>query len=76
MTDEMTDAERIERRLADLEVKSAFMDELLERLNEVLVRQQDQIDRLTAELRRWQDQADAATGPAPRNPLEDKPPHW
>lgn len=76
MTDEMSDGDRIEQRLMDLEVKSAFMDDLLERLNEVIVRQQDQIDRLTVELRRWQDQADAATGPAPRNLLDEKPPHW
>lgn len=72
----MTDADRIEQRLMDLEVKSAFMDDLLERLNDIVVRQQDQIDRLTAELRRWQDQADAATPAAPRKLQDEKPPHW
>jgi len=66
----------IERRLVDLEVKAAFADDLAERLNDVIVRQQQQIDRLVTEVRQLRDQV-AATDPATfRSLRDDLPPHY
>ncbi len=36
----------IEQRIADLETRLAFQDDIIQQLNDVLCRQQDQIDRL------------------------------
>ena len=36
----------IEQRIADLEFRLAFQDDAIRQLNDVLCRQQDQIDRL------------------------------
>ena len=44
---EPTDADA---RLTDLEIKASFTEDLLDTLNEIVARQQAQIDRLTTEL--------------------------
>lgn len=40
----------IELRLTDLEIKASFGEDLLDQLNHVIVRQQQQIDALIREL--------------------------
>lgn len=72
----MPDLDDTERRLEALEVKTAFMDDLLDRLNDVVSRQQGQIERLHTELRRLQEQLDATPGGGLRSLLDEKPPHW
>ena len=69
------DKDRIEQRLDDLEVKAAFTEDLVDRLNEVVVRQQDQIDRLIREIGRLREAAEQ--GPATvRSLREELPPHY
>jgi SlyX protein len=65
-----------DRRLEDLEVKLAFMDDLLDRLNDLVARQQGQINQLAAELRRQQVQLDGAAVGGPGAPRDERPPHW
>ena len=66
-----------ERRLTDLEVKAAFTEDLLDRLNEVIVRQQDQIDLLTREIARlMKQQGPSGEPPAFRSLREELPPHY
>jgi SlyX protein len=65
-----------ERRLTDLEVKAAFTEDLLDRLNEVIVRQQDQIDLLTREIARLKQQGPSGEPPAFRSLREELPPHY
>ena len=48
----MDHPDRIEHRLTDLEVKASFTEDMLDQLNQVIVRQQGQIDRLMRELDR------------------------
>lgn len=65
----------IERRLLELEVKSSFSDDLLEQLNQIIVRQQQQIDRLQREVADLRQQA--PEGAAPFRSLRDElPPHY
>ena len=64
-------------RLTDLETKASFTEDLLDTLNEIVARQQAQIDRLTTELSALRNQmptADAA--PAFRSLRDELPPHY
>jgi predicted TPR repeat methyltransferase/uncharacterized coiled-coil protein SlyX len=69
-------ADPVEARLVELEIKASFVEDTLDQLNEVIVRQQQQIDALGRELARWREQA-TSTNPDPaRNLRDDLPPHY
>jgi len=62
-------------RLKEIEIKLCFQDDTLEKLNQIIIHQQDQIDSLARrfddlELQSWQ--APALSRGAPREP----PPHY
>lgn len=63
-------------RLTDLEIKASYMEDTLDRLNEVVVRQQQQIDLLTRELLALRDQQPKEDGVSPRSLRDDLPPHY
>lgn len=65
-----------EDRLTNLEIKASFSEDLLDKLDQIIIRQQDQIDRLTQELLwlRQQTPADAVSGP--RSLRDELPPHY
>ena len=66
----------IERRLMDLEVKASFMEDLLDSLNQVVVRQQQHIDLLMREIGALRDQM-PESGSTPFRSLRDElPPHY
>ncbi len=65
-----------EHRLTELEIKAGFMEDLVDSLNQVVVRQQQQIDALLREVRQLRDQQPEA-GSAPFRSLRDElPPHY
>ena len=67
----------LERRIAELEIKAAWAEDLLERLNTTVFRQQEAIDLLLRELLRLRDQQQAGGGEAPFRSLRDEiPPHY
>lgn len=66
----------IEERLTNLEVKASFTEDLLDKLDQIIIRQQDQIDRLTREVQWLSKQAPPDAATAPRNPRDDLPPHY
>lgn len=66
----------IEARLTDLEVKASFAEDLLDKLDQIIIRQQDQIDRLTREVQWLSQQAPPEAATATRNLREDLPPHY
>jgi SlyX protein len=70
------DQDPIERRLTALEIKASYGEDLLDRLNEIVVRQQAQIDRLLREAALWRQQADAEDTPAVRSLRDELPPHY
>jgi SlyX protein len=70
---------RLERRLTDLEVKASFTEDLLDQLNLVIYRQQQQIDRLILQLNQLSQQMpeDAASrGDTGHNSRSELPPHY
>lgn len=72
----MTTPHTTQDRLTNLEIKASFSEDLLDKLDQIIIRQQDQIDRLTQELLwlRQQTPTDAATGP--RSLRDELPPHY
>ena len=70
------DLQALDSRVTRLEEKSAFSEDLLEQLNEVIVRQQNQIDLLVRELTRLKQQATASEAPGFRSLREELPPHY
>lgn len=66
----------IERRLTALEIKASYGEDLLDRLNEIVARQQAQIDRLQREAALWRRQADSEDAPAVRSLRDELPPHY
>ena len=66
---------RIDKRLTDLEVKASFSEDLVDHLNDLVARQQEQIDLLIREVGKLKDRA-PDTGGATRDPREDLPPHY
>jgi SlyX protein len=68
----------IDKRLTDLEIKASFAEDTVEQLNEVVTRQQAQIDRLIRELVELRDRTAAAGDPgaAPGTPRDELPPHY
>jgi len=70
-----------EQRLENIETKIAYQDDTIMQLNDVICKQQDQIDRLeklTRQLvRRVKDLSDLSTGaPADFSAENERPPHY
>ena len=65
-----------EHRLTELEIKASYTEDLLDRLNEVVVRQQQQIDRLEREVAGLRRQADEAPATSFRSLRDELPPHF
>ena len=66
---------RIDTRLTELEIKACFTEDLVDALNRLVARQQDQIDRLLREVVRLRDQGPAGE-PPPRGQRDELPPHY
>ncbi|PND37097.1 SlyX protein [Paucibacter aquatile] len=72
-----TSLQNFENRLVDLEIKASFTEDLVEQLNQVIVRQQQQIDALTREVLALRERPAAdAGGPAFRSLRDELPPHY
>lgn len=66
----------IEQRLTDLEIKATFTEDLLDKLDQVIIRQQQQIDMLIREIGDLrQPTTDGGVG-VPRSLREEMPPHF
>lgn len=66
----------METRIAELEVKLSFCEELLEELNRTVYLQQQQIDLLQKEMRALREQAKTLMPDEPREPVDETPPHY
>lgn len=62
-------------RLTELEIKASFTDDLLEQLNDVIARQQLQIDALQRELLALRQQV-RDQGPSLGSARDERPPHY
>ncbi|ANN66905.1 SlyX family protein [Bordetella bronchialis] len=74
----MDEAGDLADRVKELEIKAGFAEDLLDRLNEIVHRQQSQIERLAQQIGqlrgRLADMEDAKAGS--RGPRDELPPHY
>ena len=68
--------EALEGRLVNLEVKLGFMEDLVEELNHIVVRQQRHIDLLVREVTALRDQLGENTPGTFRSLRDELPPHY
>lgn len=68
--------DRVEDRLTDLEVKASFAEDMLDQLNQVIVRQQEQIDRLLRDLRELRERRPSSDDGTFRSLRDELPPHY
>ena len=72
----MNSPHAIEQRLTDLEIKASFNEDLLDQLNQIIVRQQQEIALLQRDVRELRQQAPDADGAALRTAADELPPHY
>ncbi len=74
----MTPPNEIEMRLEALEIKASFTEDLVDKLDQIIISQQRTLEALVSELRDLRAQAASATegGGAQRNLRDDLPPHY
>lgn len=66
----------LNRRLMELEIKASYAEDLLERLNETVYRQQQQIERLAREVTSLRRQLPEGATPVLSSLRDDLPPHY
>jgi len=73
----MEDIHELTRRIDELEIKASFADDTLEQLNQVILRQQREIDVLARQLADMRQQVDqAGSGTSQATLREEIPPHY
>lgn len=72
----MDTLQALEKRVTELEIKASFTEDTVEQLNQVVVRQQEQIARLIRELVELRNQASAAEPGGLRSLRDELPPHY
>ena len=65
-----------DQRLTDLEIKASFQEDLLDQLNTIIVRQQQQIDLLLREVRQLREQVPEGSGQRFTQAHDELPPHY
>ena len=69
-----------DHRLTDLEIKASFSEDLLDQLNQIIVRQQQEIALLQRDVRELRLQSSEGrpdgASPAPRQASDELPPHY
>lgn len=66
----------MEERLNELEAKLAFAEDLIETLNQTVIRQQAQLDSMQQQLRLLHQQLQEALPDETRTPRDEIPPHY
>ncbi len=67
---------RTEERLTELEIKASFNEDLLDQLNQVIVRQQQEIDWLLREVRQLKQHLPDGNSATAQQPADELPPHY
>lgn len=65
-----------DHRLTELEIKASYTEDLLDQLNLMIYRQQQQIDGLLLQLMQLREQSPEAGSSGPRNLRDELPPHY
>jgi SlyX protein len=68
--------EEINQRLTALEIKASFSEDLLDKLDQIVIRQQTQINALISEVLHLRQQAAEPQAQGSRNVRDELPPHY
>jgi SlyX protein len=71
----MSDSE-LKARIAELETQLAFQDDLLQSLNQVTIRQEEQILSIIRELKSLREQVSVMSSAPNKANAEEPPPHY
>ncbi len=74
--DQAIEMDATQQRLTDLEIKASFTEDLIERLDLVIIRQQQQIDQLTRELADLRSEGTSAPAGKFKSLRDEAPPHY
>ena len=66
----------MELRITELEIKISYTEDLVDELNRIVFRQQQQIDLLAKEIRTLREQAQSAQPHEQGNLRDELPPHY
>ena len=72
----MNSSDPTDHRLTDLEIKASFNEDLLEQLNQVVIRQQLQIDNLVRQIEALRQRIPEAGSGVFSRAGDDLPPHY
>jgi SlyX protein len=72
----MQSPDTTDQRLTDLEIKATYTEDLVEQLDQIIARQQQQIDLLLREMADLQQPAVDSTQIPGRSLRDDLPPHF
>jgi len=72
----MEHADNTDQRLTNLEIKASFNEDLLDKLDQVIVRQQQQIDLLIREVTLLRQPSTEGGITRTTNPRDELPPHY
>ena len=64
------------QRLTELEIKASFAEDLLDKLDQIVIRQQTQINALISEVLHLRQQASDPQARGQRNLRDELPPHY
>ena len=67
---------RLDERITELEIKLSYTEDLLDTLNGLVARQQQDISMLLREVVNLRQQGDEPDSAAPRNLRDELPPHY
>ena len=66
----------MESRITELEIKISYAEDMVDELNRIVFRQQQQIDLLAKEIRALREQAQSAQSHEQGNLRDELPPHY
>ena len=66
----------MDKRIEDIEVRMAYLEQTVDELNQVVIKQQDRIDLLVAELMRTKQQVESGAEFVRPQSEETPPPHY
>lgn len=69
-------SEQVDQRLTDLEIKASFTEDLVEQLNQIIIRQQQELDALARQIGQLRDQLPEPGTGQTRSARDELPPHY
>lgn len=69
-------SQQVEQRLTDLEIKASFTEDLVEQLNQIIIRQQQDLDALARQIGQLREQLPEPGTGQPRSARDELPPHY